>query len=588
MAGPTEFEQVLLELINRARSAPRAEFDALILDAATGTAVTPEITNALAFFEVDLGLLQAQLAGLSPVAPLAWNESLAVAAERHSNLMIAFDTQSHLLPDELPLADRLRDAGYHGTFSAGENIYAFGKDALHTHAAFYIDWGGSSATGGIQSPPGHRDNILSPDLTEIGLGVVVDTDPGTDVGPFVVTQDFGGRLERIPQLLGVVIADADGDSFYDMGEGLAGVTVTVTDSFGTVQTTTTWDSGGYQIPLWYGAYRVVFSGGGLDAPIEHVVSMLYENVKLDAIQAPAPEGALFPGGPGPDSLTGGDGRDTLLGEGGNDTLSGGAGPDSILGGDGDDGLRGEAGNDTLSGGAGDDNLAASDGNDVLSGDAGNDLMGGGPGNDVMDGGPGNDFMGGGLGDDVMAGGPGDDVVNGGPGDDVLTGGDGADTMGASFGNDHVDGGLGDDDLGGGSGRDVIIGGGGNDRVGGGEGADTIDGGEGNDFLAGGLGADVISGGTGSDTINGGAGDDIMSGGADADLFVFNGFIAGETDVITDFQDGTDLFRMTGAGGFGALSITDSADGARIVVQGHTVVAAGLSAAQIDAGDFIFV
>lgn len=329
-------------------------------------------------------------------------------------------------------------------------------------------------------------------------------------------------------------------------------------------------------------------GGGTD---ESVVS---NAAQIDMRPATNGNDVIFGSPLLDDTIVGLDGADAIFGLAGNDRLDGGPGNDSVQGGDGNDGVIGGDGNDTLSGGNGDDNVASGAGNDIAAGDAGNDLMGGGQGNDTMSGGTGNDFMGGGLDDDVMDGGPGNDVVNGGPGDDTIAGGDGNDTMGGSFGNDFVFGGGGDDDLGGGAGRDYIDAGDGNDSVGGGEGNDTIFGGTGDDFLAGGGRDDVIDGGAGRDKINGGAGNDQMTGGAGADLFIFNEFFAGENDVITDFQDGLDMFRVSvspfgGVDAFlNAMTITDTAQGAYIGIAGGGVLVQGVTAAQLDQNDVIFI
>ncbi|MDU8912952.1 calcium-binding protein [Aestuariicoccus sp. MJ-SS9] len=300
---------------------------------------------------------------------------------------------------------------------------------------------------------------------------------------------------------------------------------------------------------------------------------------------------------GGDTLVGGSEDDTISGGDGDDLLSGGDGSDSLEGGEGDDGLQGQEGDDLLDGGGGNDNLSGSVGNDSLLGGPGDDLMGGGLGDDAMDGSGGNDFMGGGQGNDTVDGNDGNDVVNGGPGDDLMIGGEGNDTMGASFGNDTVIGDGGNDDMGGGTGRDVIDGGGGDDSAGGGEGDDVIDGGAGNDFLAGGGRNDAINGGTGDDTINGGDGDDTMTGGEGADVFVWNFFKDGDADVITDFEDGIDSFRMVGvenapgsglAGKLAALGITDTAGGALIDYQGHTVLIEGVAASDLTLDDFTFL
>ena len=52
------------------------------------------------------------------------------------------------------------------------------------------------------------------------------------------------------------------DRFYDVGEGLGGVTVSVAGA-GSV---TTFDSGGYSIPLAPGSYTVTASGGYIRCP----------------------------------------------------------------------------------------------------------------------------------------------------------------------------------------------------------------------------------------------------------------------------------------------------------------------------------
>lgn len=92
----------------------------------------------------------------------------------------------------------------------------------------------------MQDPAGHRNNILSARMTEVGMGVLEAPD-------WVMTQDFATRWDYEARLVGVVIDDADGDRFYDMGEGLGGVTVTATsldDSENSVYSTVIWSPGG--------------------------------------------------------------------------------------------------------------------------------------------------------------------------------------------------------------------------------------------------------------------------------------------------------------------------------------------------------
>ena len=278
-------------------------------------------------------------------------------------------------------------------------------------------------------------------------------------------------------------------------------------------------------------------------------------------------------------------------------LVGTAGDDMLTGSTGNDTISGLDGNDLVSGGGGNDLLAGGAGNDVVNGGTGNDNMGGGTGNDTMDGGEGNDTMGAGFGDDSMDGGAGDDGVFGGAGNDTVIGGDGDDNMAGSFGADLLFGGLGNDNMGGGTGKDTMNGGAGNDTMGGGEGDDVMNGGAGDDFIAGGGRNDVINGGAGNDQINAGKDDDIITGGAGNDTFIFTEFTDGERDVITDWTNGEDLFRLTGitnAPGSGlqgrvdALDITAVAGGVEFGFDGHTVFLQGASVGDLGLEDFIFI
>ena len=55
-----------------------------------------------------------------------------------------------------------------------------------------IDWG--NGPNGIQSPAGHRDNIMDSDWQEVGISIGFSTPPtNDDVGPEIITQDFGRR-----------------------------------------------------------------------------------------------------------------------------------------------------------------------------------------------------------------------------------------------------------------------------------------------------------------------------------------------------------------------------------------------------------
>ncbi|WP_417525594.1 CAP domain-containing protein [Marinovum sp.] len=346
MPQPTAFEQELLELLNRARADPAGEPAQWIADIASQTGTSAALTSALRYFNVDAQAFHDQLAAFSAVAPLAWNDALASAAEGHSAALIAADEQSHQVSGEAPLGRRIADAGYANARAWAENVYAYAPGASDAHAGFVIDWGYDAedfngtqlladwqARGdGMQDPAGHRDTILSASYTEVGIGVLAESDPATSVGPYVVTQNFGNRWNYEPQLLGVVLQDADGDRFYDAGEGLGGISVTLLQGGATVASTTTWDAGGYQLALGPGDYTLRFSGGALTGVIEQQITMGTENLKRDGFAADArslpTEGA--------DQLAGTTGAEVINALGGDDWITPGGGSDTVDGGAGRD------------------------------------------------------------------------------------------------------------------------------------------------------------------------------------------------------------------------------------------------------------
>ena len=140
-----------------------------------------------------------------------------------------------------------------------------------------------------------------------------------------------------------------------------------------------------------------------------------------------------------------------------------------------------------------------------------------------------------------------------------------------------------------SGDDTLTGFSGDDTIVGGGGRDLLDGAGGNDLIQGQGSADTLIGGIGNDTLEPGRGSsDLMTGGAGADTFRFeNGF---NTDTITDFETGVDVFdlgALTLIGGFSALTITDGADGAVVDTTQGLIILQGVAAADLSEADFIF-
>ena len=218
--NPTAEEQFYLELINRARANPAAEGSRL---AAT---TDPDVLTAYSQFGVSLSMLQSEFNALPAAPPLAPNESLITSARRHSTWMLVNATQAHneTNPANTPW-DRMSAAGY--TYSgAAENVYAYAKNTWFGHVGFEVDWGYD--TGGMQAGRGHRANIHNPSLHEIGVGVALGTNGG--IGPQLVTQDFGSQSSNPTFCTGVAYYDLNGNNTYDIGEGIAGLTVTVSGS----------------------------------------------------------------------------------------------------------------------------------------------------------------------------------------------------------------------------------------------------------------------------------------------------------------------------------------------------------------------
>jgi len=123
----------------------------------------------------------------------------------------------------------------------------------------------------MQEPPGHRQAIMGVppfpgvDLTNVGLALVAENNPATNVGPLVFSGAYcqAGGLDYNRNIVGTVWDDLDLDGEYDEGEGLGGVMVAPDQ--GTYYAITG-AAGGYAIPVTSaGTYTVSFSGGGLSA-----------------------------------------------------------------------------------------------------------------------------------------------------------------------------------------------------------------------------------------------------------------------------------------------------------------------------------
>jgi hypothetical protein len=246
-AGLSAEEQLIVELINRARLDPEGELGRQSDGYASGVTTAPK-------------------------EALAVVQTLSDAAENHSEDMDDRNFFAHTNPDGDTPGDRALEEG-HGSRYVGENIGWIGS----TRTSFDEQARAENHHDNLWESDGHQRNFMSDNWSEIGVGYDYGSYLGYDGSTFV-TEMFSDRGETY--LTGVVIEDQDGDDFYDIGEGQGGVRVTAYDG-DTAYTTATWDSGGYSLALPPGTYRVVFEGGDLDAPYETEVTIGSENVKLD-------------------------------------------------------------------------------------------------------------------------------------------------------------------------------------------------------------------------------------------------------------------------------------------------------------------
>ena len=241
-------EQLILELINRARANPAA-------------------AAALYGVNLNLGLAPGMITA-QPKQPLAPNPNLELAALRHSTDMVANNYFSHTGLDGSSPASRIAAAGYVGN-TIGENIaFITGQNNTPVQAA-------PNLNADLFKSAGHRVNVLDPTYTEIGIGIANKVLGPQNYQQVDITEDFGGRGSPV-YLTGVLYRDTDHNNFYSIGEGIAGTAVTATNlATGQTYSTTSNGAGGYEIPLPPGRYRVSVLG------VSGTVSVGTSNVKVD-------------------------------------------------------------------------------------------------------------------------------------------------------------------------------------------------------------------------------------------------------------------------------------------------------------------
>jgi hypothetical protein len=261
---PTPVEQLFLERLNDARANPAA-------------------------YGASIGL---DLSGVAPAQPLAFNSQLIQAARLHSVDMFNRHYFDHVTPEGIGPSQRMKAAGF-PAFSSAESISEGFPGVASSLQELIIDTGIPSL--------GHRHQLLAIDpgfknQKQVGIGILATGPddpnlfiPGVGVpvvdlaeleASYFYTIDTASTRQRQFFLTGAVFRDANGNGKYDIGEGLAGVTITVQGA----RPVQDFDSGGYTVALKHtGTYRVTASGGGLPAPITRTVHIGAANVRLEFI-----------------------------------------------------------------------------------------------------------------------------------------------------------------------------------------------------------------------------------------------------------------------------------------------------------------
>ncbi|MEO6809883.1 MAG: CAP domain-containing protein, partial [Isosphaeraceae bacterium] len=253
--APDADQMAMLKMVNDARENPQA------VAAQYTDGLSNDEKQTAAYYGLDLNAAKQAIQNAKPQQPLAWNSKLAAAAQGQSQDMADHNFQSHNGSDGSDPGTRAQRQGYNGV-SIGENGFAYARNVRNAMNAFMADWGNAPTFG-------HRSHILEPNtpqsqsFREVGFGLVKKTGGLGGVGPLVVTQVFGRQANSKPFLLGAAFHDDNNNGQFDAGEGSANVDVNAVN----VQTgqdihTKTWASGGWQMQLDPGVYRVTGSLNG--------------------------------------------------------------------------------------------------------------------------------------------------------------------------------------------------------------------------------------------------------------------------------------------------------------------------------------
>jgi uncharacterized protein YkwD len=142
------------------------------------SAAPSEAADGMVARVLDLTNAQRRQAGLGP---LSLSSQLSDAAQKYSQVLATSGCFEHTCGPVPNFVDRIGQSGYGGWTSLGENI-----------AAGYPT--PEAVVGGWMASPGHRENILSPSYSEVGIGIVSGSG---QLGTYW-TEEFGTRSTAAP------------------------------------------------------------------------------------------------------------------------------------------------------------------------------------------------------------------------------------------------------------------------------------------------------------------------------------------------------------------------------------------------------
>lgn len=226
--------------------------------------------------------LPVDLSQLVPRPPLAVNDQLMRSSGQRADEMARYDYVGHQSPITEAWPNQVARSHGYALPSAWPDdnnfIESIAAGGWYDRAdvpleALIIDQGVPAAT--------HRHHLLGVDGSyaenrEIGVGFAAE--PASTYGRYW-TVHIARREDADVFLTGVIFEDGNGNSRYDAGEGLSGVTI---ETIGLAALTN--DAGGFSLAVPAGGrYRIAISGPGLAVPVTGNVLVADANVHLDVI-----------------------------------------------------------------------------------------------------------------------------------------------------------------------------------------------------------------------------------------------------------------------------------------------------------------